>query len=112
MRMVKFAAALFLAAVIASGAQAAEKGAKLTGELSDKPADAKAGVVAVLTVKARKPKDGAAAGPDKKYNLVADGDVAKQLGDLKGKRVQVTGSGTEDEYKVTAVAEAAAKKAK
>lgn len=115
MRMVKFMVPFVLALIVCSGAQAGEKetGHKLVGELSAKPADAKAGVVAVLATHGHKAKDGTMS-EGKKYNLVADGAVAKQVAEFlaKGGKVEVSGSGTEDAYTVTAIAEAKKKPGK
>lgn len=107
MRMLKFMVPFVLALIVSAGSEAAEKSvAKLTGELSAKPADAKAGVVAVLSTKGRKGKDGTVA-EVKKYNLFAEGAVATQITEMVGKieKVDITGSGTPQEYKVATIAE-------
>ena len=57
MRMVKFMIPFVLALIVCAGTQAAEKEHKLMGDLSAKPADAKAGVVAVLSTHGHKGKD-------------------------------------------------------
>ena len=115
MRMVKFMVPFVLALIVCAGSQAAEKGDahKLVGELSAKPADAKTGVVAVLATHGHKDKTGAMT-EGKKYNLVADAAVATQIAEFltKGGKVEVTGSGTEEAYTVTAIAESKKKPGK
>lgn len=104
MRMVKFVVPFMLAVFLAS-AQAAEKaGGKMHGELAAAPTGATAGVVGVLTVKGHAKAGGEAPAP-KTYNLVAEGDIAKQVTALIGKNVDITGSGTPESYKVETVAE-------
>jgi len=91
-----------------------------TGVLSEKPANAAEGVVAVLTIRSgddrgdkkaekKRARKGLAETPAKeeKFNLQAADDVAKQLTDLarKSATVEVTGAITGDNMKVTAVTE-------
>ena len=102
MRMLKFAVPMVLALIVISSARAEDADAtKISGKVSAAPAG-KTGVVAVLTT--HKGKDGS---EGKTYNLTADGAVATQLADFvtKGARVDVTGSGTTDSFKVATVAE-------
>ena len=116
MRMVKFMVPFVLALIVCAGSQAAEKGDahKLVGELSAKPADAKTGVVAVLATHGHKDKATGAMTEGKKYHLVADAAVATQIAEFltKGGKVEVTGSGTEEAYTVTAIAESKKKPGK
>jgi hypothetical protein len=72
------------------------------GTLSEKPKDAKEGVVAVLTVKDKAKKE------EKTYNLWATGENAKKLTDLlkkTGATVKVTGDAKESDIKVDKFAE-------
>lgn len=102
MRMVKFMIPLALALIVCAGAQAAEEKHKdhWVGALSAKGADAKEGVVGVLSIPAHG-KDKEA----KKVNLLGDADIAKQVEALIGKTVEVKGSETPDGVKVTSIAE-------
>src|SRR5207248_447697 len=102
MRMLKFALPLVLAMVVA-GVVHADEG-EWTGTLSEKPADAKAGIVAVLTV-----KDG---DKEVKVNLWAEGATAKTLTEWSAKKAMVTvkGDKTDDNVKVKEVKKAEEKK--
>lgn len=75
-----------------------KKGKKdgFTGMLSEKPADAKEGVVAVLTTK-----------KGDKHNLIASGETAKQIAELikKGVKTRVAGEQSPEGVKVTKVSE-------
>ena len=101
-----FAKKLALGLVIALGAVMGVEAGDVTGTLTPKPEGAAADVVAVLHVKVKK--------EEKKYNVVASGDVAKQIEEFtKGsKRVKVSGDVDGETLKATAVAEAAAKEKK
>ena len=111
MRMVKFMLPLVLALIVCAGAQAEEKhkdGGHWIGALSAKGADAKEGVVGVLTI-APHGKD---KGEAKKVNLLGDADIAKQVEALIGKTVEVKGAETPDGVKVASIAEAKHKEKK
>jgi hypothetical protein len=106
MKVIKFFLALMLVGTFATCVTAADKekkGGALVGTVSEKPADAKEGVVAVL-----KSKKGDA------HNLIATGEVATQIAEFikKGTKVRVTGEVTPEGVKVTKIEEAPAKAAK
>ena len=109
MRMVKFMLPLVLALIVCAGAQAEEKHKDhWVGALSAKGADAKEGVVGVLSI-APHGKD---KGEAKTVNLFGDADIAKQIEALIGKTVEVKGAETPDGVKVASIAEAKHKEKK
>lgn len=104
MRMVKYVVPFMLAMFIMSAQSAEEKHMGVHGDLTAAPAGAAAGVVGVVTVKAHG-KPGADAPAPKVYNLVADGDLAKQVTALVGKNVDIKGSGEPAAYKLESITE-------
>jgi hypothetical protein len=86
MKMFKYALPLFVFALMAAQVTAEDKVETWTGTLAAAPADAKAGVVATLTV-----KDG---DKDVAVSLWAEGDTAKELKEwaAKGAKAKVTGT--------------------
>jgi hypothetical protein len=86
MKMFKYALPLFVFALMAAQVTAEDKVESWTGTLAAAPADAKAGVVATLTV-----KDG---DKDVAVSLWAEGDTAKELKEwaAKGAKAKVTGT--------------------
>lgn len=89
-----------VAFVLALGISSFVKADDMVGTLTPKPASAGADVAAVLHVKGK--------GEEKKYNLVASGDQAKQVADfLKAHtKVKVSGDVTGENLKVSSVAAA------
>jgi hypothetical protein len=96
MKLVRFVLPFAFLLFVASSVFAAEEGKSFKGTLAEKPADAKAGVVAVLTQRAPRAAEGAAAAEAKKYSLVATGEIATQLTDLAAKKARVEVTGVED----------------
>ena len=86
MRMVKIALPLLVLALMAAQVTAEDKVETWTGVLAAAPADAKAGVVATLTV-----KDG---DKDVVVALWAEGDTAKEVKEwaAKGAKAKITGT--------------------
>jgi hypothetical protein len=97
-----------MAFVLVLGMSAVAKADDLVGSLTPKPASAGADVAAVLHVK----KKGEA--EEKKYNLIAGGEQAKQLADfLKShSRVKVSGEVSGETLKVASVSAVEMKKKK
>lgn len=102
MRMIKFMIPLAIALILCASAQAEEgKSGSWKGTLAPREADAKEGVVAVLTLNSKNKDEG------KKLNLWADGEIAKKIGDLvaKSSYAEVKGTETADGVKVTSIKE-------
>jgi len=117
MKSLKFALPLMLAMVVSVGLKAADEkpaaagtetkpadtkpaaGTEVTmkGALGEKPADAKAGIVATL----KHHEKGAPKGDSKTLNLAATGDIATELTTLAGKKAHVEITGTQDGDTIT-----------